>query len=131
MQYAIPLGRECFGDPNKKIVQGQKSLISIINALNSLFEQGMKPTFLIGDDEKGFCSQETNDFFKFEWNYLATCRKKIWWMHLYYMNQTFLTIPLYSSLGIVERINYKFNLKLSHFLWISPKWEIPLISLCN
>lgn len=44
------------------MVQGQKSLISFINALNSLFEQGMKPTFLTGDDEKGFCSQEINDF---------------------------------------------------------------------
>lgn len=40
------------------MVQGQKSLISFINALNSLFEQGIKPTFLAGDDEKGFCSQE-------------------------------------------------------------------------
>lgn len=102
--YVTPLGRECFGDPNKIMTQGQKSSISIIKALSSLINQGMKPTVLSGDAEKGFCSHETLNFLQshnIEWQPVS---RMVDGLYPSYMNQPKTTSPLHSSLGIVDRI---------------------------
>lgn len=105
--YAIPLGRECFGDINKIMTAGQKTSISITKALNTLFQQGMKPKILTGDGEKGFCSEETINFLNsngIKWEPVDRMDDYHYPSFLRKPGEKQTTSPLHSSLGIVDRI---------------------------